>query len=231
MIIIKDFFSKRLIRNILQEIFVFLFRDIGTQTTTTVESSIEILKDAIRHMSSATNSKNGFHIHEKGSCDSWTSPYKCQAILDHKINHNYPIKGSSAPVSLNSSSSSQYLISIAKSNGRTQESSKSIFNMIPITLPAPLITRGVSVVPINETPLYKQREKMENGILRSNGEHNNDIFSSCMIQKILDYNHQHHYSVLRSCHVSLMGFDGITRSSKIDFCQDRNFDPPTSSNC
>ena len=190
----------------------------GTQTTTTVESSIEILKDAIRNMSSATISKNGFHSHENGTCDPWKSPYKCQAILEHNINHNYPIKDSLSPLSLTTSSSSQYFISIAKSNGRTQESSKSIFNMIPITLPAPLITRGVSVVPINENQLYKQREKMENGMLRSNEEHNNDIFSSCMTQKILDYNPQHNYSVLRSCHVSLMGFDGITRSSKINFC-------------
>ena len=182
-------------------------------------------------MSSTTISRNGFHSHEKGSCDPWKSPYKCRAIIEHKSNQNYPIEIPSSSVSLTSSSSSQYFISIARSNGRTQESSKSIFNMIPITLPAPLITRGVSVVPINGTQLHQQREVMDNGMLRSNGKQNNDIFSSCMVQKILDYNPQHHYSVLKSCQVSLMGFDGIRRSSKINFCQDKNVGPPTSSNC
>ena len=181
-------------------------------------------------MSSATISKNGFHSHEKFSCDPWKSPYKCQAIIEHKINQSNPIEVPSSPVSLTSSSSSQYFISITKSNGRIQESSKSIFNMIPITLPAPLITRGVSVVPINGTQLHQQRRIMDSSMLRSNGKQNNDIFSSCMVQKVLDYNPQHHYSILRSCHVSLMGFDGITRSSKINFCQDKDVGSPTTSN-
>ena len=93
--------------------------------------------------------------------------------------------------------------------------------MIPITLPAPLITRGVSVVPICGMELHHQRAEKENSHLQINGQHNT-IFSSCIVEKVLDYNPQHHHCLLKSCQVSLKGFDGITRRSKINFCQDED---------
>ena len=101
---------------------------------------------------------------------------------------------------------------------------KTFYNMIPITLPAPLITRGVSVIPLNGTSFYAHTEKSNNVFPHNDEIHNHNHFTSCIIEKILDYNPRHRQCVLKACQISLKGFDGKTRSSKIDFSRDENYD-------
>ena len=185
------------------------FRDTSTQTSNSIESSIEILKDAIKHPSSRTISKDGLNDLENHINHQWT--------LQH-----HPFQQSYSSRSLTSNLGCHNSLSSLKGDYNKHESPKAFLNMIPIALPAPLLNRGVSVVPIHETRMYQNGVKWENSYYRTNEVHSNNIFTSCIVEKILDYNPQDHNCVLKACQVSLKGFDGITRSSKIDFCEGKS---------
>ena len=206
------------------------FRDTSTQTSNSVESSIEILKDSIKHGSSITISKNGLNAQENHINHLWTSNNHCQSIVGTEFHLNYPFQHPYSSRSLSSNLGSQNSLCYAKRNYNKYESPKAFLNMIPITLPAPLITRGVSVFPIHETRMYQNRHKGENSYSRTNEVQSNEIFTSCIVEKILDYNPQDHNCVLKAYQVSLKGFDGITRKSKIDFCEGKSCDSSTKYN-
>ena len=157
----------------------------------------------------------------------WTSNNHCQSIVGTEFHQNHRFQQSYSSRLLSSNFSSNNSLSSAERNYNKYESPKAFLNMIPITLPAPLITRGVSVYPSHEIRTYQNGEKWNNSYSRTNEVPSSNIFTSCIVEKILDYNPEDHNCVLKACQVSLKGFDGITRSSKIDFCQEKNCDSST----
>ena len=164
------------------------FRDTSTQTSNSVESSIEILKDSIKNASSITITKNGLNDQENYINHLWTSNNHCQSIVGTEFYQNHPFQQSCSSRSLSSNLGSHYSQSYTKRNYDKYESPKSFYNMIPITLPAPLITRGVSVFPIHETRMYQNGDKWEKSYYRTNEVQSNNIFTSCIVEKISDYN-------------------------------------------
>ena len=199
------------------------FREMSTQTTNTFESSIEILKDAIRNAASTSNSKNELNTNERTFSDLCNASDQCHAVFEPYYNHHYPDQPTSS-ISRTSNIRSNYFTSAVNMNYHTIDMPKTFYNMIPITLPAPLITRGVNVIPINGTRFYRHAGKLNHVFPQNDEINNHNLFTSCIIEKVLDYNPRHRHCVLKSCQVSLKGFDGKTRSSKIDFCRDGNDD-------
>ena len=103
----------------------------------------------------------------------------------------------------------------------TQDPLKRFSKLLPINLPSPLIANWTEVNPIQAIQNNPVITISDFSHYQPHQQETKNISSACNIDEILTYQFQGGPKMLKSCKISLKGYDGKTINSQVDFMQGR----------